>query len=238
MAYLDKFIEKLDDSKLKEFLENLLDYYFTPSFGSIKQREFDIYLFHLLKQYDFFENKEPTIFEVISKLQITRSKAKNLIYESNLRFGKDKLDNRIKEELKRARFLKMDGSMIGLDIEDPLLIDYLKDKLRKLGHPSDTSYSNQILKITVDAYVSLLNEYLKSDIKKNIVDELIKNNLIKDKSFKGAAKLILKGLTSKVLGSASDKLIEEYIAPLFNNSSSIINIIIEILKRQKDESIS
>ncbi len=52
--------------------------------------------------------------------------------------------------------------MIGLDIEDPLLIDYIEDELKKIGH---SYYSNQMLKNTADAYISLFNEYLESDIK-------------------------------------------------------------------------
>jgi len=236
MNDIKNFVEGLKEDNLKRFLKSLLDYYFTPSFGAIKQREFEIYLFQILKDYGFFASEEPSIFEVISKLQVTRGKAKSLIYESNLRFGKDKLDERVKEELKRAKFLKLDGSMIGLDIEDPLMIDYLKDKLKKLGHPSDTSYSNQILKITADAYISLLDEYLDKDIKKKIIEELERNGLIHDKSFKGVAKLILKGLTSKIIGSASDSLIEEYMAPLFDGA---IDKVAELIKAGKtDEEIS
>lgn len=233
MYYSNEFVRKMDNNKLKDFLLSLLDYYITPSFGYVKQREFDIYLFYLLKQYSFFEDEELTVFAVISKLQVTRSKAKSLIYESNLRFGKDKLDNRIKEELKCAKFLKMDNSMIGLDIEVPLLIDFLKDKLKKLGHPSDASYSNQILKITIDAYISLLDLYLELYVKEKIINELIKSKLIQNKSFKDAAKLIFRGLSRKALGSASDELIDEYIAPLFESSSNVINAIKNIIEKIK-----
>jgi hypothetical protein len=242
MSILENFIKGLNEEKSKELLNKLLAYYFNPSFGAVKQREFDIYLFYLVKYYDLFENKEPTIFEVISKLQITRSKAKSLIYESNLRFNKDKLDDRVKEELRRASFLKMDGSMIALDIEDPLLLDYLKDKLKKLGHSSDTSYSNQILKITSNAYILLLEEYLDEDVKNKIIEELKKHQLIKDNSFKNAVKLILEGLINKFLGSASNKLIEEYIAPLFDNAnekiSDIIKKIVKNIKEVNDEKTS
>jgi hypothetical protein len=233
MDIIEQFVKKLIEHQCREFIIEILKYYFTPSFGAIKQREFEIYLFQILKDYGFFASEEPSIFEVISKLQVTRGKAKSLIYESNLRFGKDKLDERVKEELKRAKFLKLDGSMIGLDIEDPLLIDYLKDKLKKLGHPTDGSYSNQILKITADAYVSLLDEYIENDVKNEVVDELIKDNLIQERSFKGVVKLVMKGLISKAIGTASDQLIEEYISPLFDKSSNFVSTVVELVKNTK-----
>jgi len=102
MICIDQYFEKINNEAIKEFLKKLLEYYFSPSFSSTKQREFDIFLFSLLKEYGFFDNKDPSLFEVISKLQVTRNKAKNLIYESNLRFNKDNLDEKVKEELKHA----------------------------------------------------------------------------------------------------------------------------------------
>jgi hypothetical protein len=236
MNNIEKFIENLNEDKLKSLLKSLLNYYFTPSFGAIKQRDFDIFLFHLLKQYNFFESEEASLFEVISKLQVTRSKAKSLIYESNLRFNKDKLDERVKNEIKQARFLKLDGSMIGLDVEDPLLLDYVRDKLKKIGYATDGSYSNQILKISADAYISLLDIYVKKDIKDALINKLIQENLLQDKSFKGVIKLLLKGLANKALGKASDVIIENYISPLLDKSSEGISKIVEFVEEVKNES--
>jgi len=106
--------------------------------------------------------------------------------------------------------------------------------LKKLGHATDSSYSNQILKVTPDAYLSLLDDYIENEVKEKIVNELIKRGLIQDKTFKGLVKLILKALANKTLNIASDSFsdsfIEEYISPIIIEPLKHINTIITLLQ--------
>ena len=66
-------IENTTPKQIQEVFVDLLKFYTTPSFGSVKQREFDIYLFGKLQELGAFDKKDD-IYEVVSKLKITRSK--------------------------------------------------------------------------------------------------------------------------------------------------------------------
>jgi len=99
ILYLKK-IQSLNPEDIKKIFIDLIEFYTSPSFGAVKQREFDIFLFGKLQELGIFENKND-IYEVISKLKITRSKARNLIYESNLRnVDRELLEGLLKQVLK------------------------------------------------------------------------------------------------------------------------------------------
>lgn len=55
-----------------------------------------------------------------------------------------------------------DGDKVSLEIGNPYLVDYIRSELKRLGHITDGSFSNEILKMTVNAYtelfVSLISE--------------------------------------------------------------------------------
>ena len=79
----DKLL-KVDGSKLKSEFIKLIQFYIQPAFGSITKRDLDIELFMSLQRIRVISEK-PDAYDVISTLRITRSKARNLIYESELR---------------------------------------------------------------------------------------------------------------------------------------------------------
>jgi len=159
-------INKLSSNQIQEVFIQILNFYITPSFGSVKQREFDIFLFSKLQELGFFE-KNDDIYEIMSKLKITRSKARNLIYESNLRkLNKIKLDQKLKEELIKIRFLKSNSYLVGIELENPLLIDHLKAKLKNKGYSSDGSFSPELVRLNTEAFVAILEDYIDENSKK------------------------------------------------------------------------
>lgn len=128
--------------------------YNSPAFGSITKRDFEIELFLQLQKLGLIE-KNPNLYEVVSKLKITRSRAKNLIYEANLwSKNTEDLNQELKEILSQPSFLS-DGKHISIDVENPLLQDHIKSKLKTLKHISDGSFSSDILKLTPEGYVAL-----------------------------------------------------------------------------------
>jgi len=49
--------DKLNSKDTRKVLIDIVEFYVSPSFGSVKQREFDIYLFGKLQELGLFEKK-------------------------------------------------------------------------------------------------------------------------------------------------------------------------------------
>lgn len=140
---------------LIEFLERYLD----PAFGALPSKEIDLLVIKALEDLAYL-SKEPSLYEHVTKLRVTRAKARNLIYDQELRRLDTKaLDLRVKEALK-APLLQKQGDLFVIEIENPLVIDHLRSKLQTLGHASDGSFSASIVKISLDAVAALIEDYL------------------------------------------------------------------------------
>lgn len=196
----------------------------TPAFGSISKRDVDIQLFIMLQELDIF-GKNPEIYELVSKLKVTRAKARNLLYESKLRqTNKKDLDEELKEMLKTPIFFK-DNDKIGIEIDNPYLIDHLRAKLKQLNYITDGSFSPELVRLTNDAFVSLFESYLPEDSKKKIHDEFVKIGAEKDTSLKGVLKGVFKKLGSKIADEAGGQIAEsigEYLGPLIKGSIDVV----------------
>lgn len=84
------------------------------------KRDFDILLFTKLQQLGLVE-QNPSIYTLITQLKLTRSKARNLLYEAKLRqTDPSTLDHELKQILISPIFFK-EGDKIGLEIDNPYL---------------------------------------------------------------------------------------------------------------------
>lgn len=233
-------IEKNDAENVKSVFTDIMKNYLSPSFGAISKRDFEILLFMKLQELKIF-NENPEIYEMVSSLKITRTKARNLLYETKLRNStEEQLDNELKKLLIAPIFLK-ENDKIALEIGNPFLIDHLKSKLKSLGHISDGSFSNELIKLTETAYISLFDMMLPDKEKKEILNALLKCGLKTDTSFKNFLKGVLKNLGKKFAGEIGDKYVEkivDYLGPIIdvkiNDISSIFKELnIETLKQKK-----
>lgn len=113
-------LQGISEDKLKECLVSILSVYGNPSFGSMSKRDIDLTVFSTLQELKFI-SPEPTIYEIMQKLKVTRSKARNLIYEAEIRRLKDEndLDNKLREKIRHPIFAK-NGDKISIEIDNPL----------------------------------------------------------------------------------------------------------------------
>lgn len=210
MDIIDKLIDVESDVIKKAFIE-IVSEYIRPSFGSMSKREFDILLFSKLQDIKVFD-KDPEVYELVRSLRVTRNKARNLLYESKLRkTDEDELNEELKNTLINAMFFK-DGENISLEIGNPLLVDHIKDKLKKLGHITDGSFSNELIKMKTSAFINLFEEMMSSDNPKYL--EEVKQKLIdcgakKDTSFSGVMKSFLGKAATKVIGDVGNEFVGE-----------------------------
>lgn len=104
-----KKLKAIDAEQTKKALIDLLKAYLQPAYGSMSKRDFDILLFIKLKELGVF-SKNPEIYDLITKLRVSRGKARNLLYESKLRqSSSEELDKELKDILINPIFSKQEN---------------------------------------------------------------------------------------------------------------------------------
>lgn len=161
-----------ESDKQKDLLIDFLNAYSSPSFGSMSKRDTDVALFSMMQELGIIK-MNPQIYEVVSLLHVTSSKARNLIYEASLRRNNENTLNRaLLDHLQTPRFLATSDKMIALEIDDPLLIDHLKFKLRNLNHITDGSFNPGLVKMSYEAYASLFGDTLPQEVKDRLLNDI------------------------------------------------------------------
>lgn len=79
------------------------------------------------------------------------------------RSTREDLEARIKALLRKPLIDKK-GNHFMLEVENPLLLDHLRSKIQQLGHISDGSFSSSLVKLSVDAFVALVEDTLKDEL--------------------------------------------------------------------------
>ncbi len=161
-------------------LEKFLDDYKTPSFGSLSKKEIDLRIFELYIDAGIIK-KDPSIFDLVNELKISRSKARSLIYDYNLR---KKSEDMLKEDLKN---LLKDGVVekddrIKIEVDDPYLSDYIRNVLKSNKMIADGSFMKEILVLSTKAYCTLLENSLTDEeanaTKKSLFGDSIAKNVM------------------------------------------------------------
>lgn len=212
---------KAVDSKLaKQSLITLLEHYINPAFGSLPKREVDIAIFHCLQELGVFDST-PEVYSLLSSLRISRTKARTLLYESNLRkSSSETLEFELVNVLLEP--LLKDNDKVCLEVGNPLLIDHIKYELKELNHISDSSFSPELIKITPEAYKALLNKKLAKVSKKEIDAALIKCGAKKEMSAKIIFKEVIKKVGKKVAddaGKQAGELVGDYLGDLISGTT-------------------
>jgi hypothetical protein len=229
-------IDSLEAEDVKTAFRDLMKAYLNPAFGAISKRDFDILLFMKLQELGIFE-KDPEIYDIVSSLKVTRTKARNLLYEAKLRdTTEDELDEELKTLLLSPIFLK-DNDKIALEIGNPFLTDHLRAKLKRLGHITDGSFSSELIKLTDKAYLSLFEDILPEHKKTEIKQALIECGIAEDTSLKGLLTGVLKRLGKKFAGQVGDQVIEnvgDYLSPIINGGIDLIKTKISALASESE----
>lgn len=204
---------------LDEFLTSFLD----PAFGALPKAEVELLVLRLLTQVGAV-GERPSVYELVSKLRVTRAKARRLIYDQDLRCRTPKeLDSDLRQLLRKPLILKR-GDLFALEIENPLLSDHLRAKLQSLGHVTDGSFSPSLVTLTVDAMAALIEEQLSEADRSATFDALVKAGA-PDKTLKGVLKSALKKLGEKIADDTGEAIAEEvsnYLGPLLDSGRSAI----------------
>ena len=120
--------------------------------------------------------------------------------------------------------------MIAVEIDDPLLIDHLKQKLRELKFVTDGSFNKGIVKMTVNAYATLFDLFLSSDIREKLFpglgqlpynDEI---NLKAEDDVSSRSKKVLNWIFKKLINKVVDKDIEQILPKIHEKISDVLKM--------------
>lgn len=212
---LEQIISDAGDARAAGALKTLLERFLDPAFGALPKSEIELLLLGALEEVGAISS-ESGVYELVSKLRITRTKARNLIYERELRrLTPAELDSRVRNLLKRP-IIQKSGDQFVLEVENPLVSDHLRSKVQVLGHVSDGSFSPSIVKLSLDAVVALIELYIPENQRDPVKSALVAAGA-PDASFKGVLKAVLKKVAGKVASDTGEALLEnasEYISPI------------------------
>lgn len=225
-----KKLNTISDSDCKKSLVKLIDKYLNPAFGSLPKREIDLLLFEILEDLKIIKDK-PELYQLVSDLKVTRSKARSLLYDRELRKYKEtELDTLVKEALVNP-IISKDGEEFKLEIESPLVSDHLRAKVKNLGFLSDGSFSPSIVKLPLNAVTAIIESYLTEQEKKKIKKVLIRAG-VPDSSFGGIIKAVIKKAASKFASEAGEALVDQakdYLSPILSGTVEVIEAKVKTL---------
>lgn len=181
-------------------MEQFIQDYLQRGWGSMNKNDFEVWIFNeVMKDPQFHDLKD---FDLSVKLRIAQSKVKRLRYEASLKYPQPINYGDVLFEL--LRHAKFNADYIVFSIEDVATRQYLSNTLKKRGNFFDSSFNTEIVKISAEDLVQLLNDLsFDSKMQKDITDAINKN------SGKDIPHLIIKALgeiTSKVVGESTKEL--------------------------------
>ena len=212
-------INALPEANAKAVLAQLLERYLTPAFAALPKNEVELLVLDALEQVGAI-SADPQLYELVSKLKVTRPKARRLIYDRELRHSSSAdLDAKVKALLKRP-LLQKQGELFVLEVENPLVSDHLRDKVQQLGYVSDGSFSPSLIKLGLEAITALIASLLSTAEQEQVRLALVAAGA-PDGSFRGVLKATLKKVASKVAADSGEALMDKaagYLAPIVDAS--------------------
>lgn len=203
---IEEVVRKAGSQQAKDALKKLLTRYLNPAFGALPKAEVELIILDALEELGVI-SKEPQVYELVTTLRVTRTKARNLTYERELRRSSPSaLDKRVKELL-RNPIIDKKGSHFILEVENPLVSDHLRDKVQKLGHISDGSFSPSIVKLSVNAFVALVEDYLGDDTE--TARQVLVESGAPDKSLRGVVNAAAMKFSKRIASDAGEEVMKD-----------------------------
>jgi hypothetical protein len=190
------------------FARSFLGGYLNPAFGARSKYETDLLVFSCLVEAKALDPGGP-IYDIARALNISPTRARTLVLNWQLRTAMSLGDIRgaMAAALKKTRY-STDGTLMTFGVESPLLKEEIVARLRKAGVFADTSFSRELVRLPVAAFVDFFDGLVDDETKKAIKDALVKDKQLPDKSFKALATGVLKKLGEKFADKAGGDLAE------------------------------
>jgi hypothetical protein len=206
----------------QRFAAAVIDAYLAPAFGARSKSEIDLIVFTALIEAKALDPTAP-IYDIARALNIPPARVRNLLLNWQLRstLPQEDLRSNIVDALKKTRFSK-DGTLLTFGIESRLLREDVAARLKRKGVFPDASFSKDLVKLPVEAFVEFLDEVLDENTKKAVRSTLVKDKQLPDHSFKALATGVLTKLGEKVVGETAGGLVKEVMGPAAKKAAAFV----------------
>lgn len=168
-------IKNLDDAKAKEILTGIMDVYLEKGFGVMNKTEFETLLYDVLRKSGLLTGR---CFDDSFILRIPETKARKLIYESQVKYSnrdKDAFDSYLRRSVGEClthAYLVRNNKEIRFAIEDKYLRIALNAKLREKHYFADTSFNKDIISLDENAFKEMVSILVPNFQREKVLDTL------------------------------------------------------------------
>ncbi len=176
-------------------MKNFIREYLNRGFGSMNKNDFEVYIFSQLLK-DGWNSKSN--YEISIELKIPVQRVKRLRYEAELKYSnRSENDYRLLflSCIQQAK-LQKNGEIIKFSVEDLSLRNYLDSQLKRAGRFADSSFNSEIISLTIDDFIYLLETFTSQADRENTIKQLNAISQKNDTLFKDAILTAIKGFTT------------------------------------------
>lgn len=187
-------------------LNLLLAPHTSPVFGAAKSVEHEVAALNALKLLGYLTDSADE-FELVESLRITKPKARALLYQAALR--KPTTDAQINQDLRellRSPLLAVDGDFYMIEVPQPLTMDRLRQRVRKLRFLSDGTFSGSVARIKRPALAALIEDLIDRNDQAKVFKELKKAGY-EGTDPRSVINALLKKTGSRLAGQVGEELL-------------------------------
>lgn len=161
LAKIGSLLESQGREELRTLCRKLLAPHFAPVFGAAKSIEHEVAAYEVLKKLGFLST-DADEYDLVMALRVTKAKARSLVYQSELRRLHDtaELDDELRKLIANP-ILDTGNSKETfwlLEVPNPLLMDALRSRIRKLHFVTDGSFSPSLARIPRRVFPALIED--------------------------------------------------------------------------------
>jgi hypothetical protein len=237
-------IDTAPEATVRAVLKEIFTKATTPAFGVLPQRELDLLLFKALRDCKIL-HKGDSLYSLMTDLKITRAKARNLLFDLQIREASAMadLDRDAREALARPRGFVLDGSYLAFGVENPVVQAHIKDRVTQLGHLADASFDSTVIRVKPSAIGVLAAALMDDDEEEAFRDAMVAAGFERDKSMAAFLKAGLMHVAEKIAGEDVAEIGESYLEDLAGfftpyaskAKSRVVKILKAAFKRDKTD---
>ena len=151
--------------------------YLSSPFASLTKGETDYVLFSCLVDSGYLDRTDP-VFSIAQKLRVTPTKARNLLYQYDLRTMNDREAEQtaaLASAIVVVGFTESDDSekeILTIGIENAYLRDVLIARLKKAGVFTDTRFNRELIQVKLYRFVGAFRTLFPDSAYDEVIDEL------------------------------------------------------------------
>lgn len=202
-----------DDAAAAAFGKGFAKGYFSQAFGALPKTEVDFLVFRLLIETGVLSQHAP-IYELARNLNITPAKARNLLFQFQLRtMSEADVDDSIIIAVTTAKF-SVDGQRLSFGIESPLIRSAIDARSKTKGVFAEISLSGDILSVPIGQLGDFFEAFLSEAQAKALVDRLRKAKVLEATDLRKALNAVGASIAKGAASGGGKVVAEDYVTDL------------------------